>query len=70
VAVRIKGSRRKTGGSKNRRKQTTAPYASLVEFGTVNMSAEPFMRPAFDHNAGTAKDAMVNTLRQGIEEAL
>ncbi len=68
VAVRIRGSRRKTGG-KNRRKQATAPYAALVEFGTVNMQAEPFLRPAFDSKSGEALNVMVSTLREGIEDA-
>jgi HK97 gp10 family phage protein len=69
VAVRTMGSLRKTGG-KNRRKQRTAPHASLVEFGTVHMPAEPFMRPAFDHKSGDALNEMVKTLRDGIEDAL
>jgi HK97 gp10 family phage protein len=31
-------------------------YASFLEYGTVKMSAQPFMRPAFDeHVAGTVK---------------
>lgn len=68
VAVRIRGSRRKSKGKA--RKQATAPYAPLVEFGTVKMQAEPFMRPAFDNNKQRALDVMVDTLRTGIAEKL
>lgn len=68
VAVRIRGSLRKSKGGK-RVKQATAPHASLVEWGTVKMPAEPYMRPAFDNNKERALTVMVDTLRTGIEEA-
>lgn len=35
-----------------------AYYAHMVEFGTVKMSARPFMRPAFDAKKGEAVEAM------------
>lgn len=38
--------------------QFGAPHAHLVEFGTVNMPAEPFLRPALDQNIQKAIDAM------------
>jgi HK97 gp10 family phage protein len=40
-------------------------HAPFVEFGTVKMAADPFLRPAFDSDAGS----MVDRLRQffGVE---
>lgn len=43
-----------------------APHASKVEFGTVNMPAEPFLRPAFDNQKRAAVDAIADKLRQRI----
>jgi HK97 gp10 family phage protein len=49
-------------------------YASRVgalqEFGTVKMQAQPFMRPAFDEDGPKAADAIVDTLRTGIDAAV
>lgn len=39
------------------------------EFGTVKMSAQPFMRPAFDSGKSEALDAIVKRLQQRIEKA-
>lgn len=46
-----------------------APHGHLVEFGTVNMPAEPYMRPAFDQKKGDALNEMADTLRTGIDRA-
>ena len=40
----------------------------MVEFGTVKMSARPFMRPAFDSKKTSAVDAIVTTMRGGISD--
>ncbi len=50
-------------------KQEQAPHAHLVEFGTVNMSAEPSLRPAFDTDKGKALQAMVDRLTRRLNEA-
>ena len=34
---------------------STAPHAFLLEFGTVNMSAKPYLRPALYKNIAEAK---------------
>jgi HK97 gp10 family phage protein len=39
------------------------------EFGTVKMSAQPFMRPAFDSGKSEALDAIVKRLKQRIDKA-
>lgn len=44
-------------------------YAHFIEFGTVKMSARPFMRPAFDQNKERAVEVMKATLARGIERA-
>lgn len=46
-----------------------APHASLVEYGTVNMKAEPYMRPAFDQGKGEALQKMIARGRAGIAKA-
>lgn len=43
-------------------------YFFMVEFGTVHMPKEPFMRPAFDAKKYEALDAMVKRLQQGVSE--
>lgn len=44
-------------------------YAHFIEFGTVKMSARPFLRPAFDAGRQAALDRMTQTLRRRIEQA-
>lgn len=46
-----------------------APHAHLVEFGTVNMPAEPSLRPAFDTEKRRAVDVMADRLRKDIAKA-
>lgn len=41
----------------------------FVEFGTVNMAAQPFLRPAFDARKGEALDRFKKFLRKKIEKA-
>lgn len=48
---------------------TTRRVANFVEFGTVRMPAEPFMRPAFDTGKSEALTAMTDELRRGIDDA-
>jgi HK97 gp10 family phage protein len=65
VTVRGRGKVSKKTG----RRQSEAPYASKVEFGTVNMPAEPFLRPGFEQSKGEALNAMVGKLKQRIDKA-
>ena len=59
--------RRRTGSKKTRSKQRTAPHALYVEFGTVNMPAEPFLEPALSRNVGRATQVMKEKLASGID---
>jgi HK97 gp10 family phage protein len=47
----------------------TRRVANFVEYGTVKMPAEPFMRPAFDTGKSEALTAMTDELRRGIDDA-
>lgn len=44
-----------------------APHGHLVEFGTHEMAAQPFLRPALDHQAGHALARMGQILGKGVE---
>ena len=55
--------------NKKGQKVARAPHAHLVEFGTVNMPAEPFLRPAFEAKKREAVDEMSKALQRGIDRA-
>lgn len=61
--------RAKRWGSKAKTKQVTAPHATFIEFGTVNMPAEPFLRPALERNVQPAIDVMKARLTEEIFKA-
>lgn len=63
VTVRGRGKKKLKG------KQRMAPHGHLVEFGTVNMPAEPYLRPAFEQEKGFAVQAMIAKLKDGITKA-
>jgi HK97 gp10 family phage protein len=62
VTVRGRGKPANKKGQKIAR----APHAHYVEFGTVNMPAEPFLRPAIEQNQKAAIDAMKDRLAKRI----
>lgn len=64
VTVRGRGKKKKDGT-----RQTEAPHGSKVEFGTIHMPAEPFLRPAFESEKGAALTKMQDTLRRRIRKA-
>jgi HK97 gp10 family phage protein len=45
-------------GKKKGQRQTTAPHGQFVEVGTVNMEAEPFLKPALEREKEKAAEAM------------
>jgi HK97 gp10 family phage protein len=51
---------------KNRGKYPVAPHALFVQFGTVHMSAEPFLDVGLTRNRGKAEQAMKDKLATGI----
>lgn len=61
--------RRKTGNAKTQAKQHTAPHARYVEFGTVNMPAEPFLGPALSNNVDRCIEDMRSTGERRIRQA-
>jgi HK97 gp10 family phage protein len=44
-------------------------WSYFLEFGTVNLAAKPFMRPAFDSAASALIDMQSHELRGGIDRA-
>lgn len=62
VTVRGKGKAFNKKGQRIPR----APHARFVEQGTVNMPAEPFLRPAFDGHSGEALSAMVAKIEKRL----
>ena len=65
VAVRH-GKKYRNQGKKGNLSQD-AYYAHFVEFGTVKMSPQPFMRPAFEGKKNEAVDAIKDKLAERIE---
>lgn len=61
--------RRQTTKQKLKGKQKAAPHANLVEFGTVHMPPEPYLRPAFDEGKIDAADAIKRRLEERIKKA-
>ena len=51
----------------NRRR---APHAHLVEYGTVNMQAQPFMRPAITYTRGKVITVVAEGLKKIIDKVL
>lgn len=45
-------------------------WGFFLEYGTVNMAARPFMRPAFDTMVATLQAAQADELRKGIERTV
>ena len=67
VTVRHGKKYRKQG--KNGNLSQDAWYWRFVEFGTVKMTARPFLRPAFESKRYEAVDAIKNRLAERIEQA-
>lgn len=49
--------------------QGDAFYGRFLEFGTEEMAARPFLRPAFDARSGEALGIFMDRLRENIERA-
>ena len=67
VTVRHGKKYRKQGKKENLSQD--AWYWRFVEFGTVKMSAKPFLRPAFEGKKLEAVDAIKDRLSERIEQA-
>lgn len=62
----VTARRAKTGRKKAKGKQAVAPHAGFVEFGTVKMAAEPYLRPALANNVQSIGNAMRDKLAKAI----
>lgn len=65
VTVRGRGKKKKNKDGTVTQDQG-APHAHLVEFGTVNMPAEPFLGPAYEQQKQNAVEAMRERLAKFI----
>lgn len=45
-----------------------AYYAHMVEFGTVKMAAQPFVRPGFEESVQPATQAIAKRLKQRLDK--
>jgi HK97 gp10 family phage protein len=48
--------------------QDPGVYGLFVEFGTKNMAAQPYMRPAFDEAKAEAESVFIAEIRAGVAE--
>jgi len=46
-----------------------APYGYMVEYGTSNAPAHPFLRPSYDSAANRAREAVMAIMRNSIRKA-
>ncbi|WP_035060605.1 HK97-gp10 family putative phage morphogenesis protein [Andreprevotia chitinilytica] len=53
-----------------RLQNANAFYWYYLEFGTSKMAAQPFMQPGFDAKKDDALDAIVDSLRRDVNEAI
>ncbi len=65
VFVRSGKKSRMAGKGRNVNKDSF--YWRFLEFGTVKMTAKPFMRPAFEAKKQEALEQLRKTLKEGIE---
>ena len=67
----IKRPAAKKRGNRGSAEPKSAPYYWLfLEFGTSNMNAKPFLRPAWDNNLTQIEQAVRSKLAQAIDQAL
>ena len=45
----------------------SAPHAHLLEFGTVKMSAKPFLRPAYDEQKEKILDTVIAAMKSEVD---
>ncbi len=67
--VTVRGRGKSTKKTAKDQKSRNAPHAHFVEFGTVNMPAEPFLQPAFETHKQAALEAMKDRLQRRIIKA-
>ena len=45
-------------------------YGHMIEFGTANIPAQPFMRPAFEQNKHSAVQKITHKIRQRLDKEI
>jgi HK97 gp10 family phage protein len=67
-SLRVRNKRSRRRDAVGAEVSATAPHAHLVEFGTVKMAPQPFLRVALDANRQEVLDRMAEQLARGIEQ--
>lgn len=62
IAVKVTIRQRKSKNAKR------VFYAKFLEFGTSKMNAKPFLRPALDESEDKVLDAVIDDIKNGIDE--
>lgn len=60
----------KKGDSVDTSTNAPTPHWRLLEFGTEQMRAQPFMRPALEQNISAATEVFVTEFEKGIDRAI
>lgn len=68
--VGVKGNAKVGKGTLDKSTGARTPHWRLLEFGTENMAARPFMRPALAENTGRATDIFVTEYEKAIDRAI
>lgn len=45
------------------------PYAHMVEYGTVHIPPDPFVRPAYDAKKAQAEQLIIDTIKKAVAQA-
>jgi HK97 gp10 family phage protein len=68
-SVFVRSGKKSRMAGKKRNVDRDSYYWKFVEFGTANSPAQPFLRPAFEANKGTAIEAIGKSLDETIQAA-
>lgn len=58
------------GGARPHKGNEDTGHWRFLEFGTENMAAQPFMRPALEENIQNVVEAVVNELEPALDKAV
>ena len=68
--VGVQGGAKLSKNNPDGGKSSPTPHWRLIEFGTENMAARPFMRPAGERSAQAATDEFIRQYGKAIDRAL
>lgn len=68
--VYVKGGNRTTGSPADTGAGGATPHWHLIELGTSNMPAQPFMRPALSENIAAASSEFARQFEKSVDRAV